>query len=55
MDELVECPHCLGEGEVYNDDIDDTITCHLCNGKGKVTLKVADIYIESLVDEEDFR
>ncbi len=29
------CPHCLGEGRVFPDDVADWIICRPCRGTGK--------------------
>jgi excinuclease UvrABC ATPase subunit len=46
----VECPKCLGEGEVYDPINNTSITCNLCKGKKNLEEKLADLY-DPIADE----
>lgn len=46
----VECPKCLGEGEVYDPINDDMMACPLCKGKKFVDERLADLY-DPVADE----
>jgi hypothetical protein len=46
----IECPKCLGEGEVYNPINDGIMICPLCKGKKEVEEKLADLY-DPIADE----
>ena len=36
MEEEIECPVCLGSGEIYDPEIDDVETCTACEGTGVI-------------------
>jgi hypothetical protein len=40
----VECPRCLGEGEIYDPINDSSMVCPLCKGEGIIDEKLADLY-----------
>lgn len=46
----VECPKCLGKGEVYSPLDDYVIECKLCDGLGLVSERKADLY-DPIADE----
>ncbi len=46
----VECPKCLGLGEIYDINLDTVIKCTLCKGKKYVSDKIADLY-DPIADE----
>ena len=54
MDEIEECPNCLGLGEEYDRRKKQSKTCHLCNGKGIVDEIIADAYIHNNVPIIDY-
>lgn len=40
----IECPKCLGLGELYSQIEDNMIKCNLCKGKMDVEEEIADLY-----------
>jgi len=58
MYDLVECPKCLGTGELIvpepnsNNKMLHNTECQLCNGKGKVHPDIAGDFIFSLNEDE---
>lgn len=49
----VECPNCLGEGIIYDPELEIESKCKLCKGTGKVRPEDADAYLATLLSEED--
>ena len=54
MDEIEECPNCLGLGEEYDRRKKQSKTCHLCNGKGIVDEIIANAYIHEMIPNMDY-
>jgi hypothetical protein len=56
MQELTECPKCLGTGEIIIPENSKTlgkVSCNLCEGTGKIHPEIADDFILSLYDDVD--
>lgn len=52
MEDVKECPHCLGIGEELNSKKTGSITCKLCDGAGIVDNVIADAFIHSYINDE---
>lgn len=46
--EITNCLACLGTGVVYNETIDDEVTCIHCMGEGEVTREANESFLESI-------
>jgi hypothetical protein len=55
---IVECPNCLGTGEMFDPDHDKIVDCTFCKGAKEVDSDKADMYdpvaFETGLDEEDY-
>lgn len=49
MDEIVECPNCLGIKEEYNKRTKKVRPCTLCNGEGVVDEVISDAYLNNYI------
>ena len=52
MENIEECPHCLGVGEEINSKKTGSKTCKLCNGTGVVDNIISDAFIHSYINDE---
>jgi len=57
MNNLVECPQCLGTGELIipedNNKMLHDVPCKLCNSTGVIHNEIAKDFIYSLNEDED--
>jgi hypothetical protein len=60
MYDLIECPQCLGTGELIipvpeaNNRMLHNTPCQLCNSTGKVHIDIANDFVFSLNEDVDF-
>ena len=41
---LIECPNCLGTGDMFDPFADNILECTFCNGTGEVSKLKANMY-----------
>ena len=52
MENIEECPNCLGIGEELKSKKTESKTCKLCNGTGVVDNIISDAFIHSYINDE---
>ena len=49
MENKIECPNCLGQGEEFNRRTKKPKECKLCEGEGSVEEIVSDAYLHQMI------